>query len=299
MKRIVCLFLALMTLSFGFGQKLKFNENSDTLSKKRFAISSGLVAGTWISGTIALSQVWYEGFQKSAFHTFDDCGDWLQMDKVGHVYTAAHISEANYRLFTWTGLSKRKSAWIGAGIGFGFQTTLEVLDGRNSDWGFSWCDMAANGLGSGLFLGQQLAWNEQRIVLKFSSHPTEYAAYRPNVLGSTAPERFFKDYNGQTYWLSFSPQKFTSKWPLPAWICFSFGYSVDEKLVGSEEFFVSNDRTFQSKRQFLFSLDLDVRELPIKKKWLKTLLRPLHYVKFPFPTLILTGDQLSGKWLYF
>ncbi|MEJ6491389.1 MAG: hypothetical protein QNL60_02870 [Flavobacteriales bacterium] len=59
--------------------------------------------------------------------------------------------------------------------------------------------MGANALGSGLFLGHHLLWKEQRIVLKFSSHPTEFAKYRPEVLGSSYPERLLKDYNGQTY----------------------------------------------------------------------------------------------------
>ena len=196
-------------------------------------------------------------------------------------------------------MSDRKSALLGAGIGFGFQTTLEILDGQNADWGFSWYDMAANGLGTGLFLSQQLTWGEQRFVLKFSSRPTEYAAVRPTVLRSTLPERLLKDYNGQSYWLSFSLKNFTEKWPLPSWICFSFGYSVDEKLSGSDNFYVTNDRIYQASRQYMFSLDLDVRALPIKRKWVKAILRPFHYVKIPFPTLILDNGKLSGQMFYF
>ncbi len=299
MNRLILFFLVLLFPPFSWGQQASFFSNSDSLSRNRLIGSVSLVGGTWISGTLALSQIWYSDFQKTSFHTFDDSREWLQMDKVGHIYTAAHLSEANYRLFKWTGLSDRKSVLLGSGIGFGFQTTLEFLDGKNADWGFSWYDMAANGLGTGLFLSQQLVWGEQRFVMKFTSHLTEYAAVRPNVLGSTLPERLLKDYNGQSYWLSFSPKKFTDKWPLPSWICFSFGYSVNEKLSGSLDYYVTNDRIYQASRQYLFSLDLDTRELPIKRKWLRAILRPLHYVKIPFPTLILDKNGVSGQLLYF
>jgi uncharacterized protein YfiM (DUF2279 family) len=273
--------------------------DTNRINKKRLIPSSIAIGSVWASGIAGLSQVWYKDFKKTKLHSFDDGKDWLQMDKAGHIYTAFHLSEANYRLFKWTGLSETQSMWIGAGIGFGFQTSLEFLDGRNAGWGFSWYDMAANAIGTSWFLGQQSLWKVQRLLLKFSYHPTEFAQYRPAVLGSNFSERFFKDYNGQSYWLSFSPKQFNENWILPSWLCLSFGYSVEEKLVGDQEIYVNNNLVFQSRRQYLFSLDLDVRELPVENKWLKAILRPLHYVKIPFPALILDGNKLTGSWMYF
>ncbi|OJU23360.1 MAG: hypothetical protein BGN92_03335 [Sphingobacteriales bacterium 41-5] len=52
----------------------------------------------------------------------------------------------------------------------GFLTVIEILDGFSNKWGFSWGDMAANVFGAGMFQGQQLLWNEQRIKFKFSFH---------------------------------------------------------------------------------------------------------------------------------
>lgn len=299
MKSLINLVFIVFSTFCVVAQESPWNENSIMFSKKRFTLASSGITGVWVGGTFALSKIWYDEFQKTTFHTFNDCSDWLQMDKVGHIYTASHLSEANYRLLKWTGLSEKKSVWLGTAVGLGFQTTLEFLDGRNADWGFSWCDMAANGLGSGFFLSQQLLWQEQHILLKFSAHLTEYANVRPHVLGSSVPERLLKDYNGQSYWLSFSPKSMLKNWPLPAWICFSAGYSVDEKLIGSEEFYVTPDRAYQARRQFLLSLDIDVRKLPIQKRWIKTLLRPLHYIKIPFPTLIMSRNGISGEAIYF
>lgn len=282
----------------GYGQS-QDSLTSTKLNKTRLITATSIVGGIWSGGIIGLSTIWYDDFDKVSFHTFDDSKEWLQMDKVGHIYSTTHLSEANYRFFKWTGLSEKTSTWLGAGIGFGFQTSLEILDGKNSAWGFSWSDMGANALGAANFLVQQRLWSEQRFLLKFSYHPTPYADYRPEVLGSTFSQRLLKDYNGQTYWLSFSPKQFTENWRLPSWLCFSFGYSVDEKLVGDKNIYATNTEVFQAKRQYLFSLDLDVRELPIDRKWIKTLLRPLHYLKIPFPTLILDGNKLKGNWLYF
>ena len=60
--------------------------------------------------------------------------------------------------------------------------------------------MAANFLGSGASLAQQLAWHDVRITLKWSFHLTSYAQQRPNVLGRTVPERWLKGYNDRAYW---------------------------------------------------------------------------------------------------
>ncbi len=300
MKIIGILFFLVSSFS-GLNSYSQYNDSltSSQLNKKRLILASTATGSIWSGSILYLSTVWYDEFEKVKFHSFDDSKEWLQMDKIGHYYSSYHISEANYRIYKWTGLSEKTSTWIGAGIGFGFQTSLEILDGRNSDWGFSWYDMAANALGSASFVAQQLIWSEQRLLMKFSYHPTEYAAYRPQVLGSSFSESLLKDYNGQTYWLSFSPRQFTDNWKLPAWLCFSVGYSIEEKLIGDKNIYVTEDQVFQARRQYLFSLDLDVRELPIQKKWIKSLLRPLHFIKIPFPTLIIDGNQLTGSWLYF
>jgi hypothetical protein len=67
-------------------------------------------------------------------------------------------------------------------------------------------DIIANASGTALFVSQELLWKEQRITPKF--HTTQYAQYRPNVLGSSLAEQMLKDYNGQTYWLSVNLHSF-------------------------------------------------------------------------------------------
>ena len=81
--------------------------------------------------------------------------------------------------------------------------------------------MAANAIGAGIYLSQVLAFQEQRFKMKFSYHPTKYAQLRTDVLGSNFQESLLKDYNGQTYWISFFPGFHSNSGLIPKWLCLS------------------------------------------------------------------------------
>lgn len=297
--RFVLLVVTLSLALKSYGQN-HFFQASDTLNNKRLIVTSTAIGTIWTGSIIGLSKVWYKDFEKTPLHIFDDSREWMQMDKLGHVFTAYHLSDKAFKLYRWTGLDRKKSAWIGAGIGWGYQFSFEMLDAQSSGWGFSWSDLTANTLGSGLFLTQELIWQQQFLKLKFSYSPTRYAAYRPEILGSTPAERLLKDYNGQTYWLSISPGAIFPQSHIPQWIALSAGYSTDAKLVGHEDFFQSTDGSqFNAHREFVLSLDVDVTKLPIRKTWLKKALSPFNVIKVPFPALVWRGNTLYGEWIYF
>tara|TARA_R110002072_G_scaffold929_3_gene7470 strand:- start:8637 stop:9536 length:900 start_codon:yes stop_codon:yes gene_type:complete len=271
---------------------------SDSLNNKRVIAITSSVSTVWASSIIGLSQIWYKDIPKSKFQFFNDNKEWLQMDKVGHFYTAYKINKLTSDLYRWSGVSKKTSLIIGTGISVGYQSTFEILDGYSKNWGFSWGDVGANTLGSLSFLGQELAWGEERIIPKFSALPTKYASIRPAVLGRNFTESLLKDYNGQTYWLSFSPGTFFKNSKIPKWACLSIGYSVDAKLIGNKSSYtdVVSGITYNEKREFLLSLDIDFSRLPIKRPWLKAIVKQFNYLKIPFPSLMLRGDQLVGSW---
>lgn len=280
-----------------------FFVKSDSLNIKRIIPVSIGIGGVWGGSMVGLSQIWYKNIDKSQFHYFNDCENWLQMDKFGHVYSNYKISMLSSDLLKWSGVNFKKAAFIGTGIGLSYQTTLELFDGYSSDWGFSWCDMSANALGAGIFLGQELLWREQHILMKFSYHPTEFAQLRPTILGTNFQERLLKDYNGQTYWFSFNPFLFVNNTSFPKWVCFSFGYSVNQKLVGDAEFYIDpnspSSGVYNSQREWLLSMDIDFSRIEVKKEWLKTILKQFNYLKIPFPALILKNNQLIGVPIYF
>ena len=278
-----------------FAQKnISFCKDADSLNKKRLIGSSVGIGSLYAGSIISLQQVWYkESFQKD-FHLFNDGKNWLQMDKAGHVFSGYHLASILSGNFHWNGIETKKSNLIGSTIGLSYLTSLELLDGFSKDWGFSWWDMASNIGGATLFLGQEYAFSKQIFIPKFSFHTTKYALIRPEVLGSNFPEQLLKDYNGQTYWLSFSPGNLGLK-SVPKWLCLSFGYSADEKLVGNAEVY----QNYNSKREFLFSLDIDLNELNIKNEFWKKVLKQVNLIKIPFPALYIKDSRFGVSPIYF
>ena len=277
-----------------FAKDWRFNRN-------RFIWSSVGIGSAWGGSMIGLNQVWYRQINKSAWNTFDDSKNWLQMDKVGHFYAAYKINALATELYEWSGVKSKNAVWYGVGVSLGFQTTLELLDAHTEEWGWSWGDVAGNVLGSAGYLTQKLIWNEQRIIPKFSYTPTEFAEIRPSVLGGTFAESLLKDYNGQTYWLSVSPGAFFKNSKIPKWACISIGYSAHEKLVGSEAFYQDpiTGLEYNEQREFLFSLDIDFSRIPVKRPWVRAILKKLNYLKIPFPALMLRDGKLMARPFYF
>lgn len=278
-----------------------FFQRATAFNKGRIIGVSSSVGGIWAGSMIALQTVWYAEGSTGKFQFYDDSKNWLQMDKAGHTYTAYQLNRLTSDLYRWAGVDQKKATWIGFGVALGYQTTLEVLDGFSGEWGWSWADVGSNILGASIYTSQELFWKEQRILPKFSYSPTPFASIRPEVLGNTFFESLLKDYNGQTYWLSFSPGRFFPNSNLPKWACVSFGYSAHEKLVGSESVYydVDSNITYTEQREFLFSLDIDFSALPIKRPWLKTIVKQFNYLKIPFPALMYRNGNLLAHPFYF
>ncbi len=269
--------------------------------------SIGVYAGT----TAALNQAWYRGYPQSHFHTFNDWDEWLQMDKVGHVLSAYSISKVNMELWRWTGIGRKKRIWIGGMSGAAYQTVIEVLDGFSSQWGWSWADFGANILGSTAFVAQELAWDEQRIQLKLSSHRKVYADESLNwrsdkIFGNSLPGRLLKDYNAYTYWISVAPKSFFPKSKLPAWLQLSLGIGA-EGMFGARSNIAKDgfgniifDRSdIQRYRQWYLAPDIDLTKIKTNKKAIRILLNSLNVIKFPAPALEYSKGSFKMRWMVF
>lgn len=265
---------------------------------KKPVVLSGM-GSIWAGTLVGLSTTYYSPEDRSKFHFFDDSKEWLQMDKAGHLYTSAHLGELSYSMLQFAGFSEKQSLIFGTLAGFGYQTSLEILDGFGKKWGFSWSDMGANFVGATSFFLQQKYWHQQKFRLKMSAHFSPYFTYNPNALGETKAERLLKDYNGQTYWLSTSIGQIKGLDFIPEWLCFSLGYSINRKIYGTEDYAVFGMETFEARRQFLFSFDIDMEALNIQKKWLKSILQPLKWIKIPFPALMFEKGTLTFSPFYF
>jgi uncharacterized protein YfiM (DUF2279 family) len=294
---LLCLFLTLAATA-------QTEALPDSIKRKRLtavAVAGGVV---YTSSMVALHQMWYADYETGKFRFFDDSDEWLGMDKAGHALTAYQVSRYGYEVLSWSGLEDRKAAWWGTGVSLVFMTNIEVFDAFSEGWGFSWSDFGANLAGAGLFLGQQLAWEEQRLMLKFSYSPTDLAALRPETLGSSDLSRIFKDYNGQTIWLSASPGAFMGEGSFfPPWLCLSFGYGGHDMLGGSYNPAINDAGRplpeLEPYRQFYLSLDIDLTRIPTKSAFLRTAFDVFGFLKIPAPAVEFSRGEARWHWMHF
>ena len=182
------------------------------------------------------------------------------MDKAGHVLSSYYIGKMGMNVLDWAGESKKNQLIYGATLGFAFLSTVEILDGFSEEWGFSTGDLISNATGTGLLIGQELLWEEQRLLLKYSFHTTHFAEERPELLGENFLEQTLKDYNGQTYWLSANLWSFHKDSKIPKWLNIAFGYGAEGMISGDKEILSSSIIIPEQNRfrQYYISLDIDL-----------------------------------------
>lgn len=295
-------FLLIFSLTSFAQQHASFWEKSDTLNTKRrnavYITEASLSALT----LVGMHQLWYANYDSSSFHSINDSNDWLQMDKIGHAMGAYYVGKTGMNVLDWAGESKKNQLLYGATLGFGFLSVVEIFDGFSKEWGFSPSDIAANAAGTGLLIGQELLWNEQRILMKYSFHTTKYANQRPELLGENFLEQTLKDYNGQTYWLSTNIWSFAKESNFPKWLNVAFGYGADGMISGRDDYPIQTSLVNRPERvrQFYLSLDVDLTKIKTESKFLQTLFSTINFIKIPAPTLeISTNGKSKFHWIYF
>ena len=307
------------TTRIGVFKPYKIFENSAELNKPRVYTISGSILGMYAASNIWWQRAWYAQYPKSKFHFFNDAGEWMQMDKGGHIYSAYFLSRWGSNMYKWAGVNDNAAAWIGfAGANF-WQLSVELHDAFSEQWGFSATDLLANFTGSLFFIGQHYLWDEQRITIKLSAwpqnYPDQYKHRAEDLYGTSFSELVLKDYNAMTFWLSTSIGSFIKKeHKFPDWINFAFGVGAhnmyggfDNKWCEADGFGVHNcpegslqnaNDEYPRMRQFYFSADIDWTKIPTEKKGLKTLFEILNIIKIPFPALEVNTER-EVKWHWF
>jgi hypothetical protein len=298
----IVLVLIAFTQPFFAQSKLdSFAKPSDTLnSKRQNAVFIAEVVGI-SAGLFTLKQFWHNDYAKSDFRLINDNSHWLQMDKAGHIFSAYHIGRVGAEMLEWSGSSKRNQRLYGATLGFAFLSAVEIMDGYSADRGASYGDIFANAGGTALYISQDLLWNEQRIVPKFSFHQTVYPSAQPTILGESWSGQIRKDYNGQTYWLSANIASFIPESKVPKWLNLAVGYGAEGMITG-EEVLVNAVFLPESKRirQFYLSLDVDLTRIETKSHVLKTIFSVFNTIKIPAPTLqVCSNGSFAWHALYF
>lgn len=282
----------------------------DSLQYRKWIVGTGsalLYGGSFIF----LNEAWYKGYPRSTFHSFNDAAEWKQMDKIGHSWAAYHTSRVNTALWRWAGVDKELAVWIGSGTSLAYLLGIEYLDGRSAEWGWSWPDVAADVFGTSLFAAQELTWKEQKIGIKFSSYKKNYTPQSlhqraDELFGSSLPERILKDYNAQTYWLTFNLQSLFRTNNLPAWLNIAVGHGADGMFGGFENVAYDKDgsvifdrQDIQRQRQWYLSADIDLARIKTKSVFLRSVFSILNCIKVPAPALELSNGKIKAHWLHF
>ena len=299
------------TISIAATKKPTFLEPYPTYNKKRFATAMAGQLGLCTGALTGLNYAWYAGYPRSKFHFFNDLGEWQQQDKMGHMLGAYFQSNWSYNVYKWSGVKHNKAALAGALTGWGFQTTIEILDGFSSKWGASPGDILFNSIGSGWFLWQELLWHEQRLQLKISTHQVNYPKGQlteraKELYGTQIYETFLKDYNSMTFWVSANIASFNKKQQHARWINIAFGYGAGGMYGGFDNTWKDlngntiNRNDIQRYRRFVISIDADFTKIPTRTRTGRVLLGLLNTIKLPAPALEFnTLGQVVFHPLYF
>lgn len=299
------------TMSLATFKHESYNSLSPATIKKRTRTMTAIQVGGYSAAMVGLYSAWYKNYPQSRFHFFNDIGEWKGMDKIGHVYSAYAESKASMELWRWTGIDKKRRILYGGLSGFAYQSVIEILDGFSAEWGFSLGDFGANIAGSALVISQELAWDEQRVQMKWSFHRRNYPDAMLNsrsndLFGSSSAERFLKDYNGQTYWLSANLKSFFKRSNIPCWLQVSIGTGAENMFGGYENIakdkmgnVIFNRQDLKRYRQWYLAPDIDLTKIKTKKKGVKILLGILNIWKFPTPALEFSNGSFKGHLLYF
>ncbi|MDG2450871.1 MAG: DUF2279 domain-containing protein [Saprospiraceae bacterium] len=306
MKEKLASFIIVMVLFSFESNPILCQSDLDSVGRKRLVWTSSALGLGYGTSTYLLNEVWYKDYPRSSFHFFNDWGEWNRMDKIGHVFSSQFQSNYAYHLYKWSGLSEKRSILYGSVTSLMFQSTVELLDGFSSQWGFSGYDFGANIMGTSLFAIQQSLWGEQKIMFKVSGGKRNYEKIalaengnnislnqRANELfGKSVASRFLKDYNSQTYWVSFNINSLSKAQKWPAWLNMSIGYGAENLYGGFENEWVENNnlitlskQEYPRYHQVYFSPDIDLTKIKTQSRLLKTVFGVLNIFKFPLPAL--------------
>ena len=263
-----------------------------------------LVEGAVLTGAMSyLKNEWYSDKKRVPFHFYNDLKGWNQIDKFGHFYASYLESNVGYSLMKKFNFSERQSLYMGGFQGLILETPIEFFDAYYEGWGFSISDMVANAFGSLFFIYQQKLFGEQIIRPKLSFSRSVYARNANGLLGkNNLLSEFVYDYNGYTYWFSFSPKRLFNLKKIPEWINFSIGYGSDG-MLGEFENRLSYRGVelprYKRYRQFYLSLDIDFSKVKTNSKFMSHLFNALSYIKIPLPTIEFSKKKVRGHLIYF
>ena len=290
--RLIYVFLILLFNNNLFSTNFSINPKEKNKKLNQLILYE---VGTYSLALVAMNELWYKNYPKSNFHFINDNSSWLQMDKMGHIATSYYSGVNGIKLYRWAGIDEKKAIWIGGLRGTFYNSIIEILDGFSENWGASMGDFVSNSFGSFIAISQELYWKEQRILIKYSYSRSDLSYENPELFGDNFFQRTFKDYNGQTYWISMNINSMfrVDNSQFPDWLNLALGHSAKGMTSPNN---TTNDGRY---RQFFLSFDIDLMRIKSKNKILSVLSNVFGYIKIPFPTVEYSNSQFTLHPIYF
>ena len=302
-KLLLIIFLFTNFNSFSYNRNFDFSDSTKQKVNKNFYKFLAIEGAVLTASISYLRFEWYGDKKRVPFHFYNDLDGWLQIDKFGHFYASYIESSVGYKILKKSNFSEKKSLFYGGFQGLILEAPIEFFDAYYDGWGFSVFDIIANTLGSSFFILQQKLFNEQWIKPKLTFSRSVYAENAYGYLGKdNFLSEFVYDYNGYTYWFSFTPNKFLKSKFIPDWLAFAIGYGGDG-MIGEFSNLKSYDGNiipeYKRFRQFYFSLDVDFSKIKTNSKVLRKIFNSISYIKVPFPTLEISNNKIKGHFIHY
>ena len=243
----------------------------------------------FVGGIMQINKPFNLDHSIAKFHCINDNLKCLQIDKFAHLFSSYQIGSLSYNALQWSGVSQKNKMIFGAGMGFVFLTSVEIFDGFNK--GTSFGDIAANAVGTSLFVSQELLWKEQRIIPKYSFH--SMGANSADIFSTDLGKMKYNvgcEFDAQTFWFSVNLYSFFKQSALPKWLNLATGYGV-EGISGP----IVQTTPY---RQLYFSFDVDLSKIQTHSHLLKTLFYVFNTIKIPAPTIEVSALG-HAKWHLF
>lgn len=227
---------------------------------------------------------------RSGFHIVEDGKYALYSDKAGHFYGTFLSSYILQSSLIECGFNYNWSTVLGAFLGLGYTTYVEILDGFSREWGFCPSDFYADIAGALFFLGFSYSPFLQNFTPKFMYFPPRWFNSNSRVPSTM----FIDDYSAHTFWISinlfnFLPDSFKKKFP--SWLELSIGYAV--RNLCDPFHYKCNPNSSEpvstyawGNRKFIIALDYDlVKLLPDGSPFWNWFKQSLNFIKLPSPAI--------------
>jgi hypothetical protein len=271
------------------------------------ALALGITGGVYGVLYLYAYLAWYSDGAQTTLHFRDE--GWLGRDtyaggadKVGHLWANYALTRSISRVLEWGGYSKPLSLVVSTSLAVGFFVLVELKDGYEPDYGFSWGDVVFNLAGNALGVGLELLPELDRMFdFRLEYWPSRYFIEEARTAG---PFNSAEDYTGQRYLLAFhlasiDALRTSACCAWTQWLDLTLGYHALHYKPDTLDINTPEQRLFAGVSiNVQHIIDRMLMPAPGSAKRPNTAARALRFgselIAVPFTTLVLVGASRDG-----